>query len=407
VTELVYGTLTYELSLDKYLARFLSQPLQRLDPAVLGILRLGLFQVYYTAVPDHAAVSESVALTKSCGRSGLSGLVNGVLRRILRESPEPDPGDPTNTVSYLSLKYSHPEWLVRRWVKAYGSEAAERIMAANNLPPPVTLRVNTLKTSVPDAIAELRNRGFAPVPGAVAPDAVELGHGSGIFTDPFFRGGKATVQSQASQLVGLLASPAAGATVYDLAAAPGGKTTYMAELMGDRGRILAVDIYPSRVELIRANCARLGIHSVETKVSPLEELEATFPPADLVLLDAPCSGLGALRRNPDERAKKQESDIAAMADKQAALLEAASRLVARGGVLIYSVCSPEYEEGPRIVREFLTGHSDFGPAPASALPSRIPAGIRENYIPDTGGVSLWPSFPELEGFFLARIVHRG
>jgi 16S rRNA (cytosine967-C5)-methyltransferase len=377
-TELVYGTLRWQRLLDWHLGRAVRRPVAGLTAWVRALLRLSAYQLaFLDRVPAHAVVHEAVELAKRRRPRGASELVNGVLRTLAAWSlPWPVPGaragaDP---VDALALRTSQPTWLVRRWAARGGLAGAEALARAMNERPPLTVRVNTLRATPETVAAALRQAGAAVRPGRFAPESLVL-EGAG---DP--RGlapledGWCTVQDEAAILVGHAVDPRPGELVADVCAAPGGKTTHLAQLMGDRGRVLATDLHPDRLRRVREACARLGATSVDVRPGGAAALAAaTGPTCDRVLVDAPCSNTGVLRRNPDGKWRRDEADLARLAAAQAAILAAAAELVRPGGTLVYATCSLEPEENETVVAAFRAAHPAFEP---EALPATVPEACR-------------------------------
>ncbi len=340
-TGLVYGTLRRQRALDHLLALVLDRPSRDLEPAVRAALRLGAYQLV-DGVPAHAAVGETVeAIGRVTPRA--RGFVNAVLRAVAASGP-PWPWPRGHDTEALAIRTSHPAWLVERLVADLGAEDARATLEAANVPPAVTLRPNPRRTTVTALAAELRASGIDVEPGRLLPDAL-LVRGSG---DPQrlapVAAGRATPQDQGSQAVVVALGPRPGESVLEVAAAPGGKATGIAERVGDDGLVVALDLHPGRIRLVRDAAARLGLGNVTPLVA-----DGRTPPLragcfDRVLVDAPCTGLGVLRRRAEARFRIGFDDVVALAGLQRALLEAAAPLVRPGGRLVYSVCTLTHEE---------------------------------------------------------------
>jgi 16S rRNA (cytosine967-C5)-methyltransferase len=336
VTDLVYGTVRAERRLDDLVGRVARRPVRRLDPPVRAALRLGAYQLDQ-GVPPHAAVSQTVdAVGARSPRA--RGFVNASLRALSRLGP-PWPAPPNEAVAL-----SYPDDLVTALVEAVGADEAHAALAAMNAPPPVTLRVNP-RRATPDAVAaEMRDAGADVEQGALVPDALLVRGIGDPAALPAVRDGRATPQDQASQAVVDLLAPSPGDTVADLAAAPGGKATAVAERVGDAGTVVALDVDRGRIRLVGDAAARLGLPRVCPVVADARAAPLRAGGCDRVLLDAPCSGLGALRRRPDARWRFDADAVPALAARQRDLLAAAAVFVRPGGVLVYSVCTLTREE---------------------------------------------------------------
>ncbi len=395
-TELTYGVIRHRLRLDFVIDTFLREK-KKLDTRVRCILRIALYQILFLdRIPKSAAVNEAV---KAAGWA--KSLVNGLLRRALREMekvPWPDPG--ADLASHLSLKYSHPVWLVERWLGELGAEETARLLAANNQVAPLTLRANTLKTSQKELVRLLGDAGFAARPGRFAPDAVIVespGRSPGEL--PGFREGLFQIQDEGSQAVGLLGAPERGARVLDCCAGLGTKALHLAMLMEETGSVDALDLYAWKLEALKKDAARLSISSVATMASDLLEF-APQAGYDLVLLDAPCTGLGTLRRNPDIKWRVQRKDPRRLAGVQMELLASAAAQTRPGGALVYAVCTITHEETGGVIDAFLEGNSRFSLEPASRV---LPPAAKVLADP-RGFLRAMPQRHETDGFFAARLA---
>jgi len=404
-TELVYGTLRWRGRLDFALAACCDRPLSQLEPAVLTLLRLGAYQLLFLdAVPARAAVDESVRCAQAMGWARASGLVNAVLRRLARA---PDaiafPTLESDPLAHLIHALSLPEWIAQRWLAALGPEDAAALARAANETPPLSARVNPLATTREALLAELAPRWQAAKLGEHAPLALSLGHGIDPGSDPAFREGRFTIQDEASQLVVELLDPQPGERVLDLCAAPGSKSTAIAERVGASGLVVACDRNQRRLELVGRATRRLGLANVQLAhadgTQPLGELPGPFA---RVLVDAPCSGLGTLRRNPDARWRLRPEDPASLARTQRALLDSAARELKPGGVLVYSTCTLLPEENEAVVAAFLAQHAEFSLSARSELPAAV-----RTFVEADGFMRTWPQRHGMDGFFAARLERRG
>lgn len=397
-SRIVYGVMQNQLLLDHYLGAFCTQRLDHLQPPLAEILRVGAYQILYLdKVPDHAAVSESVNLAKRFKRAQAAGLVNAVLRKLSQNKnnlPEiPDRDD----IRYLSIRYSHPRWLVKKLLPILGREELEQFLIANNSVAPLTIQVNPLKTTEEALAAELEAAGVAVKKHSWVPGCLEL-TGTGDLTElePFKRG-EFMVQDPAASLVALFAGVQPGQRVLDVCAAPGGKSFGAAFAMGNRGTILSCDLHENKLVRIRESAERLGITCIETAAADGSRFRPEWENAfDTVLVDAPCSGLGIIRKKPDVRYKKAD-DLFAMPVIQSSILENAARYVAPGGTLIYSTCTVLPEENEQLSDAFLAEHPEFV-RQAVLLPQ--PVGETD------GQLTLWPQRHNTDGFYICRMKRR-
>ena len=403
LTELVYGAVKAGDTLDWILRRYTTRPVKKLQPMIRAILRLGIYQLFYLdRVPDSAVCNTSVELAKKMGLRSLAGLVNGVLRTAVRE-PEwaAFPTGKGHATEGLALASQHPEWLVRCWVRAFGFSAAEHLCAFDNEEPPLSVRTNTLRTNREELLQRLRAAGAEAAASVWAPEGVIITRHGALDSLAPLAEGLCQVQDESSMLVAHVAAPRRGTVVIDCCAAPGGKTTHLAALMGDTGRIIACDIYEHKLARIRENADRLGIRSIEAKLLDAREIGARYTEAaDCVLVDAPCSGLGVLRRKPDARWRKTAAEIAALPALQLAILESAARAVKRGGTLVYSTCTIELAENQEVVSAFLSAHPEFS---LDTTGTYLPEGAGKAAHGDAKMVQLMPHIDGTDGFFIARM----
>jgi 16S rRNA (cytosine967-C5)-methyltransferase len=406
LNELVKGTLRRRGTLDAVLAGYVHAGLDTLPAWIQNTLRLGAYQLLYLdRVPAHAAVSESVSLARKYGHPGTAGLVNSVLRRlaeqpreaVLAELAGPDPAGAG--IAALSALTSHPQWLLERWLASYPREEVLQLTEANNRTARVGLRANRLRLDARELIKRLAAAGVEAAPGRWSPSSVYIEGEVDLAELPGLASGDCTVQDESETLVGLLLAPRPGERVLDLCAAPGGKTGHLAELMGDRGELVAVDKQPARVRVLREGVERLHLRCVQVVEGDAEAL-VWERPFDRVLVDAPCSGLGVLARRADARWRKKPEILATMSLVQSGLLAAGARAVRPGGVLVYSVCTFEPEETADRVRSFLAEHADFRLADARPL---LPAGV----VSPEGFLLCLPHVHGTDGAFAARFERSG
>ncbi len=405
-SELVYGVLRHLLKIDYLLGRLLSRPLDSLKTPVKNILRIALYQLLFLPqTPEHAVVHTAVTEIKNTKYSGLAGLVNGVLRNYLRMRNKiamPDPE--TEPVKYLSYEYSHPGWLVERWLNRFGPEITERILKTNNEQPPLTVRINQHLANIAEFKKELTAQGIPWFPGRFLEEAITLKDLPCPLAElSQLQEGKIFVQDESSMLVARLMKPRSGETIIDLCAAPGGKSTHLAELADDHCRIISIDDHPHKIELIRENATRLKLESIKPVLGDARMVFAGDDRiADAVLVDAPCSGTGVLRRRIDARYRRRPEDIKALAALQREILEQAARLVRPGGRLVYSTCTLEPEENQEQIKGFIESHSEFLIEPYSEfLPQGLELCLVETNQP---WATLLPMSDGGDGFFMCRLT---
>lgn len=398
--ELVFGVLRRQGTLDHILSGLLAQPLARQEPQVLIFLRLGLYQLLYLdRIPESAAVNESVNLAKQI-LPRASGLVNAVLRNYLRHKDSVTYPDPVAApAASIAARHSHPAWLVKLWFSQIGEAETELLAEASSRQPPLTLRANTLATTREELLEKFAANGITAAPCRFSPFGLTVEGRHHIPGLPGFREGLFAVQDEASQLAGILLDPQPGERVLDTCAAPGGKATHLAQLMDNRGELLAMDVSGSKLPLIQEAAQRLGITIIRTRMADLLQTGA-FPSDafDRVLLDAPCSGLGVIRRNPEAKWRLTPEDITRLAATQKVMLKNAIRMLRPGGVLLYSTCSTTLEENEDVVGDFLSRHPHYV---LENLNEQFPD-YRELFT-EEGMFRAWPHRHGMDGFFSARI----
>ena len=348
-------------------------------------------------MPDSAAVNTSVELAKLSGRGQAAGLVNAVLRKVSQNKENLPEIPQRDEVKYLSIRYSHPKWLVKRLLSLLGRTETEALLALDNGTPPLTVQINPLKTTAEELTRELSVWGVTAKPHAWVPGCLELTGVGDLTTLEPFREGKLLVQDPAARLVSLIAGVQPGQRVLDVCAAPGGKSFSAAFAMGDKGRIISCDVHGSKLKRIEEGAARLGLTSIETAASDGRVFRPEWADAyDTVLVDAPCSGLGIIRKKPDVRYKRAD-DLFTLPVVQTALLDNAARYVAPGGVLVYSTCTILPEENQNVADAFLSEHPDF-----ERTPFRLPEPVGET----DGQLTLWPQRHGTDGFYICRMKRK-
>lgn len=402
ITRLVYGVLENKLYLDWIIGKFSRIPEDRIDPRVRNIMRMSLFQLkFLDRVPGFAAVNEGVDLAKKYGGKGAAGFVNGILRNAIRH-PEKTriPPRSANPKEHISLKYSHPAWMVEDWLSLFGVDFTEELCRANNKKPDLTLRVNTLKTGRDELVSLLRKEGHDAGPGLYGKNSVVVKNGFFPGESKTFKDGLFYVQDESSMLAVEALAPEPGQLLIDVCSAPGGKCTYAAQIMRDKGSIVARDINEKKLSMIVENCARLGISIVKTEVfdsrKPDKELVGK---ADRVMVDAPCSGLGVIRRKPDIKWKKEREHYKALQEIQAEILGAAAQYLKPGGELVYSTCTVMPGENVEVVEKFAGSASNFEFVDISPY---LPGELRGESA-EKGYVQLFPNVHGTDGFFICKM----
>lgn len=398
ITELAYGTVKAGETLDWILNRYMSRPLNKVAPIVRDILRLGAYQLFFmTKTPPSAACNQAVELTKTYGHAGTVKFVNAVLRNAARNPEKAEyPAGREREAEHLALDAWHPLWLVKRWIRQFGSEGARKLCAFDNESPALSVRANTLKISR-EALAELLTKqGIEFALSDWTPEGIICFTHPAMHRFDALQDGLMQVQDESSMLAAHALDPKPGEFIIDACAAPGGKTTHIAALMQNRGRIAAADIYEHKLERIRENAARLGAEIIQTELTDATTIGRRYPQqADRVLVDAPCSGLGVLRRKPDARWKKDERQLRELPALQLQILTSAADAVKPGGVLVYSTCTIEEAENEAVVRAFLSDRADFALEDAGAkMPCKKKAGAMITMLPHVDGA---------DGFFIARM----
>jgi 16S rRNA (cytosine967-C5)-methyltransferase len=403
LTEIVYGTLRKRGRIDGIIARFYKGDMAGMETGVKNILRTAVYQLLFTdRIPPFAIVNEAVKIAKISHRAS-SGLVNAILRNIIRRQENiTDPDFSKNPAAHISQVHSHPLWLVERWLKQFGPEETLAICRANNDIPPLSVRINGLKTTREPVMAALGQSVFEARKTAFSPDGLILSGGAVPLREtPSYREGHLQIQDEASQLITGLVDPKPGMTVLDACAGAGIKTSHLAERMQNRGRILALDRSGQKLKALRANMKRLGITIVETSIQDVSEDPDDALPADFdrVLVDVPCSGLGTLRRNPEIKWRIRPADIDDFSSLQKRLLDQAARCLKRGGILVYSTCTITPEENEAVIRDFLSRSGDFH---LENPPDLVPASM----VTGEGFFKTRPDLHGTDGFFGAILRHR-
>ncbi|RLB03194.1 MAG: 16S rRNA (cytosine(967)-C(5))-methyltransferase RsmB [Deltaproteobacteria bacterium] len=401
ITELVFGVLRWQGRLDSIISRFSSVKLKKINPVVRIILRTAIYQILFLdKIPARAAVNEAVKLARESQPDYVVRFVNAVLRKVSDNIESLKKVDETNlTASGIAEIYSHPKWIVDAWVKELGTEETAELCRANNKTPPTSIRVNTLLTTSENLAEELRRAGIEVQPCKYAPDALEVKKGHfNLQRLEAYEKGLFQIQDEASQLVAHILTPRPEERILDACAGFGGKTSIFAQLMENSGEIMAVDLSPWKVAALEENLERLKIGIVGTLQTDVRKLnEMNIKPFDRIFLDAPCSGLGVLRRKPDIKWKRRPGDVYRLSLLQRDLLDSLASLLRVGGVLVYATCTLLNIENSEVIESFLQNHPEFCIEPISDTIPWMKVFARGPY---------FCSFPHrhgTDGFFAARL----
>ncbi|WP_048602552.1 16S rRNA (cytosine(967)-C(5))-methyltransferase RsmB [Rubeoparvulum massiliense] len=406
-TELVYGTIQRQNTLDYYIQQFVvAKQWRKMESWVRNLVRMSIYQLQYlNKIPAHAVINEAVELAKRYGHPGTASFVNAVLRNVTRHPERLAIPDTLPKSERIALETSHPTWMIECWLEQYGEAETYRIAEANLRRAHQHVRVNLLRTTREEVATQLEQEGFTVEPSPYLPEGLRILRGGSVARSTSFRQGYCTIQDENAMLVAQLLQPLPGSKVLDACAAPGGKTGHLAELMENRGEVIAVDLHPHKRQLIAEQMERLQLTIVQPHAGDvrtmLKELDQTF---DFILLDAPCSGLGVLRRKPEIKWRKQEEEILQLAQLQLELLEAVANYLKPGGFLVYSTCTIMPQENEAVVAQFLNSHENFkGVPPTSMVFKDLPACSDAKL----GSLLVLPYLTDGDGFFMARIQRRG
>lgn len=403
VTEVVYGCLRHLKTLDWVISKASGRALGKIDPKALCILRIALYQTFYMeTVPFPIAVNESVLLARRFGNEGMVKFVNAILRNIGRASGSDEnlslpllykkyelPALADDPVAFISISESHPEWLVKRWIKRFGPNETKMLCAANNRRPYVNLRCNFMKTDRERLLDDLHASGYEAYASSLTPEGIACRSLPRIDRLKQYESGEFQVQDDGAILIGHILDPQPGETVLDVCSAPGGKATHCAELMKNTGQIIAVDLHPNRLKLVSESANRLGHTNIRCIAADAGRLEkGSLPVFDKILVDAPCSGTGVLRHKPEIRWRRHENALSELVTIQREILASVSRFLKVGGTLVYSTCSLEPEENEGNLGWFLNKFTDYK------------TDISDN--PD-GYLYTYPHIHDTDGFFISRL----
>lgn len=402
LTEIVYGTMERKLTLDFYLQPFI-QKQKHISEWVQMLLRMSVFQMeFLDKIPPYAVINEAVNIAKRKGHQGIAAFVNGVLRSIQRKGV-PKIENIKDPIEQLSIKTSHPLWLVTRWIEAYGFETAKKICETNMEKKPLTVRVNSLKTTKENVLAILEEEKIEAIPSLLIDQAIIIRKGNILKTNLLARG-YVTVQDESSMLAASLLQIEKQMTVLDACSAPGGKATFLAEKMENTGTIYAYDLHKNKVKLIAGHAERLGITNIVTKANDARNLQQVHELAffDRILVDAPCSGLGVIRSKPDIKYNKQLEDIERLHTVQLEILQEVAPLLKKDGKLVYSTCTIELRENEQVVQQFLQMNPMYRVDTTfiDEMKNDLFAGASVTEF----GVQLFPHTFNSDGFFITRFI---
>ncbi len=399
ITEIVYGTLKYKYTIDTILSSMVRDPLDKLDKNVVNILRISIYQFrYLDKVPEYAIVNEGVNLAKKIS-IGASKFVNGVLRNYLRKK-DSNFNTKKGFINELCYKYSFESWMVKLFLNQYGEGTTEKILMGLNSIPPVTIRINTLKSNYDDVFDRFEKLNYNVEEGKVCPESIKIIKGSSIENNPLFKEGYFTVQDESAMLASMALDVEDNFKVLDICAAPGGKSTHIAELMGGKGTVTSVDLYEHKIKLIKANAERLGIENISAKVMDAAVINNEFIEAfDRVLVDAPCSGLGIIRKKPEIKWFKSRKEIEELYSIQNKILKNASLYLKKGGILVYATCTLNREENEERIHSFIKENNDFEI-------DKLFFGNRDNFkYTNEGMLTILPD-KDMDGFFIAKLIKK-
>lgn len=404
LNEICHGVIRWMRRLDWFLNGFYRGNWEKCTPEIKNTLRVALYQILFlNKIPDFAAVNEAVEFVKRISTQKHADVVNGLLRTIIRTKNDlVYPTREIDEVKYLGIMQSHPNWMVKRWIQRFGFDDAVIFAESNNKRPILTLRVNTIKTNREQVLKRFEERNIVYRTCRYIDYFITLRLMSKIYLDEDFMNGMYTVQDESAGLPAVLLKPNENDTVLDMCAAPGGKSTHLAQIMGNKGRIYSVDKYEAKIKMMKQTGERLGITNIEFVIddaSDLQDEKIKDMKFDKILLDAPCSGMGVLSKKPEIRWKREMEDIYALAEIQKRLLASAVKYLKPGGVIVYSTCSTEPEENMDVVKDFLEKNPDFEIDSASKF-------VKHDLVNAEGCIETFPHKHNIDGSFAARLVRK-
>ncbi len=394
LTEIVYGVLRRRKTLDVIISNFVKD-IKLMDKDILNILRVAIYQMnFLDKIPSYAACNEAVEEAKEISE-GNSKLVNGILRNFTKNPDDIQVAG--NKIDEYAYKFSFEPWMIRLFIKQYGEAISKKIMSGLNVIPQVSVRVNEIKSDYDEAFEELEANGYEIEEGAVCPEAISIKGGKSIENNPLFNDGKVTVQDESAMTIAPLLELENGMTVVDLCSAPGGKTTHIAEILQNTGKVLAFDIHEFKLKLITENCERLGITNVEVNTNDATKLNPELIEiCDRILIDVPCSGLGIIRKKPEIKWNKTRESLRAVIPVQRDIMENAWKYLKNGGIMIYSTCTLNKEENEENIEWFLSKHKDCSI-------KKIFIGKKDNLVYNRdGSLTIMPN-ENMDGFFVAKL----
>lgn len=397
LTEIVYGVLRRKRTLDIIIANFVKD-IKVMDKTILNILRVAIYQMnFLDKIPTYAACNEAVEEAKEVSESD-SKLVNGILRSFTK-NPD-DINVPGNKIDEYAYKFSFEPWMIRLLIKQYGENTAKKIMSGLNTVPKVSIRVNELNSEYDEVYEKLEEMEYEVSEGVICPEAINIKGGKSIENNPLFKEGKITVQDESAMLVAPLLDLEEEMTVIDLCSAPGGKTTHIAEILRNTGKVIAFDLHESKLGLIKENCDRLGITNVTTCAGDATKLNPELvASSERVLIDVPCSGLGIIRKKPEIKWNKKRNDLREIIPVQREIMNNAWQYLKKGGVMIYSTCTLNKEENEENIEWFVNSHKD-------CEVKRIFVGKQDNLVYSREGLLTIMPNENMDGFFIAKLEKR-
>ena len=403
ITEIVYGVLEYKERIDYIISQFSSVKLKKISYWILNILRMGIYQIIFMdKVPNSAAVNESVKLAKKHGHAYSVKFVNGVLRNIAKNVDNIKyPSKEKTPVEYLSIWYSYPKWFVQKCVNDFGYEFTEGFLDSSNKKPTFCIRVNTLKTTSDELMELLKDEGIKTSKSKIIDVGLIVENPQNITQSKLYKDGYFTIQDESSMLVAKVLSPNENDLVIDVCAAPGGKSTHIAEIMKNTGLVYSRDVHQHKVLILDNMAKRLGLKNMKPQVFDATKIdEKMLGKADRVLVDAPCTGLGIIRRKPDIKWTKEVIDTSSISKLQYNILENASKYLKVGGYMVYSTCTIEKEENIEVVNKFIKNHDNFV---MESIEEYIPEGLAKRELAKKGYMEFYPNVHNTDGFFISKM----